>query len=216
MGTAFLVRGSRVRCIVPSHGAVSRAGMAPGAATRLKSIIFKVPLGATVTFCGLRSPAHETCGVHGGQPGGDLRAHGAGRIHWKWTVLRHEIRHSCYAGDELHHEVLHRFPFTDVVHGRDVGRSTPARTAVSRRKRRTMRCRSSSESGSSGRMTLRGTGASDAGRCIPIPRTSRKDRRCTVPEPSGASPKCVRSWSARTITVRTWSLTILGQHERTW
>ncbi|MFJ6742922.1 hypothetical protein ACIQOU_29025 [Streptomyces sp. NPDC091279] len=55
--------------------------MAPGAATRLKSMIFKVPLGATMTFCGLRSPVHETCGVHGEQSGGDLHARGAGRVH---------------------------------------------------------------------------------------------------------------------------------------
>lgn len=81
MGTAFLLRGPRVRCIVPSYRAVNRVGMAPGAATRLKSMIFKVPLGATMTFCGLRSPVHETCGVHGEQSGGDLHARGAGRVH---------------------------------------------------------------------------------------------------------------------------------------
>jgi hypothetical protein len=39
--------------------------MAPGAATRLMSMIFKVSLGATMTFCGLRPLVHETCGVHG-------------------------------------------------------------------------------------------------------------------------------------------------------
>ncbi|MFI1109674.1 hypothetical protein ACH4TU_17230 [Streptomyces physcomitrii] len=84
-------------------------------------MIFKVTLGATPTFCGLRSPVHETCGAHGGQPGGDLRACDAGRVHCERTVLRHEIHHSRDAGDELHHEMLHRLPPTGVVHGRDVG-----------------------------------------------------------------------------------------------
>ncbi|MFJ6742923.1 hypothetical protein ACIQOU_29030 [Streptomyces sp. NPDC091279] len=36
-------------------------------------------------------------------------------------MLRHEIHHSCYARDELHHEVLHRLSSTGVVQGRDVG-----------------------------------------------------------------------------------------------
>ncbi|MER8001949.1 hypothetical protein [Streptomyces sp. NPDC095613] len=84
-------------------------------------MIFKVPLGATMTFSGLRSPVHETCGVHGGQPSGNLRAPCAGRVQCEWTVLRHEIHHSCCAGDELHHEMLHRLPSAGIVHGRDVG-----------------------------------------------------------------------------------------------
>ncbi len=64
---------------------------------------------------------HETSRVYGGQPGSDLCARGGGFLHSERTALRHQIRQSRHARDELHHEVLHRLPLTGVVHGRDMG-----------------------------------------------------------------------------------------------